>query len=369
MKQLFKNGIALLILGVVMNYSSLAHSAGTVITSQPIAVPVQAVQAAPSQPEVQAAGPAQAQSQTTVQPIYIVNPAPQSNGQVQPVTQVEAQTVRESRLEQIRKQREEIERQTEEKIQQRIEDDRIQSEKDRQDRLLGTNPLPAPSATPAKTTTVIVQEKPAVVEVIATTAPTPVPTPAAAPKVRVGGLLGVGSYPTVSNVSPVYSAGFTVDYLFPERVAVEGAFSYSSFDVTNVAPCYYCSTVNLETTMNQMNFTAGATYAILPSKITPVVGALVGYTRRSYTGRVTYNNWGGANNSSISSSNAFDAGLITGAELTLSDKFTIGANIKWFWNMSYRTDDAMAYSYGPPVGSPIESLNYYLATISFKLSL
>ncbi|MCC6278553.1 MAG: outer membrane beta-barrel protein [Oligoflexia bacterium] len=362
MKQLSNYGLTML--GLIVSFGIGAHAQSyNVVTTQT------------AQPPQQVEQPVQAQA--TVQPIYIVNPGPnQAAAQVQPTTQVEAQSVRESRLDAIRKQREEIERQTEEKLQQRIEDDRVQAEKERQERLLaplGIQVAPSNAVSGSAPQTVIVQEKPAVVTTVVTTAPsaTSEQNSEGGGKFRMGGALGIGSYPTVSNVTPVYSVGFTADYYFPERFAVEGAFSYSSFDITTAVPCYYCPNPNLVTTMTQMNFTGGVTYLILKNKLTPVVGGHVGYTRRSYTGRISYGSPTpyGSSGETTSGSNAFDAGLSAGAALVLSERFTIGATIKWFFNLSYRTDDPLTYAYGPPVGSAIESLNYYLATVDFKIAL
>ncbi|MDZ4676181.1 MAG: outer membrane beta-barrel protein [Oligoflexia bacterium] len=323
-------------------------------------------------------------AQPTFQPIYIVQPPTQSGqAQVQPATTVEAQAIRESKADQLRKQREDMERQTEDRLTQRLEDDRILSEKERADKLFAPAAAPVqqqqqvvvqPVATPAPAPAPVQQQQQIVVQPVPVENSVVVKTEDTKPveleqqsKFRVGGLAGVGSYPSVSNVNGAYAAGVAADLQMPDRFGIEASFMYSSYDIKNVTPCYYCySGQSLVVTMNQMNLSGAATYGILPGRVTPVVGAIVGYTRRNYTNRVSY---GYTGNTAISGSNAFDGGLLVGVDISATKKLSVGADVRYLWNISYRTDDALAYTYGPQVGSPIEGLNYYFATLNLKLTL
>ena len=89
------------------------------------------------------------------------------------------------------------------------------------------------------------------------------------------------------------------------------------------------------------------------------------YTHRSYEDVVVY----GPSNTGTTSSNAFDAGFKLGAEVRASRKITIGADIRYLFNLSYRTENPLAYQMGPVLGEPLESLSYYFATINLKVSL
>jgi outer membrane protein W len=350
-------------------------------------------------------------SATSVQPIYILQQPVNSQAQVQPSTTIEAAAVRESRAEQMRKQREEIERQTENKLIERLEDDRVLSEKERADRLFTPRPSPTPAAVvPAAAASssaaaVVTGDGAAAAASSSAGAAnlTPVATPAPAPaapvivqssssatsskepevtvvggyyddlkpveeaktKFSVGGLGGIGSYPSVGNVTGAYAAGVVAEMQFADRLGLEGAFVFSSFDIRNDNACIACGQ-SLIVTLNQMNFTLGLKYHILPGRISPVVGVLAGYTRRSYSDRVSWN----TSANSIRGSNAFDGGFMAGVDIQATPSLTVGADIRYLTNISYRTDDPLAYGFGGPTfGSPIEGLSYYFAGLNLKLSL
>lgn len=325
-------------------------------------------QAAP-QPVVQqqpAAAPA-------AQPIYIM----QAPVQQQPTQTIEAAPVKETRIDALRKQREEIERQTEEKILQRLEDDRLLSEKDRADKLLNPSAAAAASATTVPTQTAPVIGAPVqqngFTPVQAVSAPTAVVGSTVAPveditpanpeeetMLQVGGALGVGDYPTVSNVQGVYATGVNVSLVTPGGLGVDGSLMFSSYDVKNPQAVYPYAPL---TRMDQLNVTAGLSYQILSGRVRPVIGALAGYTRRSFDNSVYYSN----TNTDNSVSHAIDAGTLFGVDVQVAKKLTVGADIRYMMNLSSRTDNPYAY-YGT-VGKPIESLSYYFATLNLKLQL
>ncbi len=331
---------------------------------------------------------------TNLQPIYILQqPAASPQAQVQPATTIEAAPVKESRADQLRKQREEVEHQTENKLVERLEDDRLLSEKDRADRLLAPLNPPTPAVSPSPLT---VNPPITTVPTNATVTPaTVVPPPVVAPvivtreevptvtathddlmrnneseepaKFSIGALAGLGSYPSVGNVNGAYAAGVLMDMQFAERLGLETAFLYSSYDIKNNYNNFYCPGCggSLVTTLNQYNFDVGLTYHILGGRVSPVVGVIADYTRRSYSDRIRY----GSNTGSTRGSNSFDGGFLVGVDVSATKKLTVGMDIRYLMNFSYRTDDALAYNVGYQQGDPIESLNYYFATLSLKLSL
>lgn len=310
---------------------------------------------------------------TTSQPIYILQqPTSVPQATMQPTTTVEAASVKESRADQLRKQREEIERQNESKLIERLEEERLASEKEKSDKILG-QPSPSPVAvTPVLSSPapVVLQEpsiapiQPAQIAEVTTQVEEPAKTEELPTRIRVGGLAGLGSYPSVGNINGAFAGGVTASMLFPEGFDVEANLLFSSYDVKTNDPYFYYNGGRYITNLKQINVLAGANYHILQGRVSPLVGILAGYTRRSYTDKVTFGHPG--NNST--GSNAFDAGFLMGVEVAATKRITIGADIRYLMNLTYRTDDPLAYE-GAVFGDPIESLNYYFATISLKVSL
>jgi outer membrane protein W len=315
----------------------------------------------------------QVQIQQQAQPIYILQQptaVPQA-AQTQPTTTVEAAAARESRSEALRKTREDVERQTEDKLGERLENDRLQSEKDRADRLFNIAPAAIPAPTPAP---VVVAPTPAPVVVVAApevvsvtkakTEDMPVKKEEDETKFSVGALAGIGSYPSVTNVNGAYALGVVSTLEFTERFGVEVAGVFSNYDLRNVDTSSRSYLVNVD----QINITGGVNYRILEGRISPIVGALAGYARRNYSDRVSY-----GPPSATRGSNSFDGGFSAGVDLRATKRVTIGADIRYMMNLSYRTDDALAYnSYNPysvVATSPLESASYYFMTLNLKLAL
>lgn len=331
--------------------------------------------------------PAAAAPSGGAQPIYIIQ---------QPTTNVDAAPVKESRAEVLRKQREEVERQNEMKLIEKLEDDRLNAEKTRMDQLNGGA---AAVAAPVQTTTTTTVQQPQFVEQSGVAKPIPVIVvnqPAqnennvaeaiVAAKVIdaavkkdeskfiLGPILGITNYPSISNVSGVYSIGASGEWLFSDnKFSVSGDVIYSSFDIRNVtvAPCYYCIPVPgtpIITTMNQWNAGSTLKYRFGEGTLKPFVGTYVGYTRRGYSARVSW----AYNNDSYTGSNAFDGGLLAGVAIKASDSIVFGAEFRYIWNFSYRTDDPLAYGvsgYTYIIGAPLESLNYYTASVNMRIIL
>ncbi len=343
-------------------------------------VKAQEIQAAPSSQAgsvvVNQNQPQQFQ-QAQGQPIYIL--------QQQPTTNVEANTVRETKADVLRKQREEVERQNEMKLIEKLEDERLNAEKDRAERIYN-NPQPKPEPTPAPVT----QQQQAPVPVVVAPQPEviqPAPQPVAAvqtikieevkeekkedkTRFSIGVMGGIGSYTSVSNVSGAYAIGGLVEADLANRISIEGDVTYSSYDVKNANASsyysYYSYNTALVTTLNQWNIDGVIKYKFLRGTLTPVAGAILGFTRRDYSDRVNY----GYSNSATGS-NAFDGGLMAGLDVRASDNLTVGADVRYLMNISYRTDNPLAYGVGNSsyIGSvPLESLSYAIMSLNTKLS-
>ena len=314
------------------------------------------------------AAPAPQQQITQQQPIYILQ---------QPTTNVEATTVKESRAEQLRKQREEVERQNESKLLERLEDERLNAEKERTEKLLAP---PAPvAAKPEQSQVQVVSSPNAVVVPVQQEVISAGNVTAAAVVINkteenqeknkfvVGLLGGAANYPAVGNVGGGYALGGSFEVRFPNRIGLEGTTTFSSFDVSNITNCPYCYYgTPLLTTMNQWDFSGGFNYTIFKSTLSPIIGVMLDYTRRDYSSRVTY----GTGATSYTGSNAFNGGFLAGFEVHASDSLIIGGELRYLINISYRTDNPASYGYGGVVynvGTPIESLSYYTATLSTKL--
>jgi hypothetical protein len=181
----------------------------------------------------------------------------------------------------------------------------------------------------------------------------------------VGATGGLANYPGVGNITPFYSAGLVGNYMFDEHFGLQIDLDYSNFNITNATYCPFCSGGTLVKNMDQYNFATGIIYDIYKSRVTPLVGALLDYTRRNYSDRVTY----GYTYGTPSGSNAFDAGLVAGVDFNLTKSLILGAQFQYFWNLTYNTDNPLAYSYyGPIYGSPVESLSYYIVGLNLRFA-
>lgn len=325
------------------------------------------------QPAGQSAGnQVQIQQAPASQPIYILQqPTAVPQAQQQPLTTIEAAPIRESKSEALRKQREEVERQTEDKMVNRLEDDRLQSEKERADRLFNPKPVVAPEPVSEKH----VEPVQAPVQVVVTPQPeiatvrasredvAPIQSQEQSTKFSVGGLVGIGSYPSLDNVNGSYAAGLLAEMSFDERFGIELSGIFSNYDLKNLTPNFYIPSYIVS--VNQFDLTTGLDYKILDTRITPVVGLLAGYTRRSYSDRVTY-----GYSSPMKGSNAFNGGFRIGVDVKAGKRLTVGADMRYMMNLSYRTDDALAYNAAAYNStSPIEGSSYYFATVNLKFAL
>lgn len=303
--------------------------------------------------------------------------------QTQPATLVEDAPVRESKADLLRKRRQSVEEQTELQIVERLENERMKAEQKRAKKIIKNldedgNEVPSTVAQP-------VQEP---VQTVVPVQPMLQPQYVAAPadaslsaredvdldkpseeksKFFVGGFGGIGEYPGVSNVRSSYGLGLTAGMVFPDRLIVEGGFIYSTYNVDGYSSYYVVPSV---TQLDQMNFSLGVKYQITASRVRPVVGALTSYTRRSAYDRTVY---GSVNNQASATSQAFDAGLSGGVDVVLSDAFSVGADLRYMFNIT-STVNSNNYLYQaaqtvlPYSGVQIEKMSYYLLGVTGKFT-
>ena len=189
----------------------------------------------------------------------------------------------------------------------------------------------------------------------------------------VAAQVGTASY-GAANIKGQLASGFSLGMVTPDRFVFEGSFMYGQFKVDDyVGPQATYQTLD----MSQYNFSTAAKYQLLPGKFRPTVGVIASYTRRSYS-MPSYGY--GSNSNSILSTDAFDAGLEGGVDLALTNNFSIGADVRYLWNIASKSSDSNTSGgrYNPNYGSGytnknagfqvVEDFAYYIATLSAKFT-
>lgn len=327
--------------------------------------------------------------------------------QKQPTTYIEASPLVESRAEQIRKNRQDAEISTEQTIVEKLEQSRLEDEKRRAEVLFGDKfnslmtqgqqqqqavqqaPVAAPmvpvvvpeqTVQPAPTTIVIREEekedeekldREAIRDEVSAALAELKTTQAAAEKPEqktyISLMAGSGEYPDAINVKGQYSLGLAVGRMFSDRLAAEGSFLYSNYQVEQPAQygnggCianYYggCDYYPRITDMNQYGTSALVKYQLLGGSLRPEIGALMSYTYRTFTDKQF------AISDATVTSQALDAGLMLGASLELSEGFALGLDYRYMWNMTSKVDGTSLQKssiYQNRTNyTPIEELSYY----------
>lgn len=337
--------------------------------------------------------------------------------QEQPVTVVEGSLLKESKADQLRKARTDMETDTENKIVEKLEEARMRDEQERAGKLFG-NINGAAAASASATATAVVAPAPAPVMAPPVAPPTATETvgasagaaavssgstsaAAAAAEAKlevkedhhqdvnvkeeiraaldereaskkqekqqlfVSGLAGMGEYPDVVNMRGTGAAGFSVGVVNKNRVAVEGSFMYSTYDIEDLSAGSGAFPVFKNLT--QYNTSAAVKFQILPGSFRPFIGALASYTYRNYSqANSVYANPGCPD----SSSQAIDVGATAGLDIMVSDNFSIGADFKYMTNLTNKSDSSYQQSLVNPnntYGTPVEELQYYTLSLVGKL--
>lgn len=351
--------------------------------------------------------PPAAVTRSAGQPIYILNQAtPTSNAsaqntttqiQKQPVAVIESTPLVESKAEQMRKSRQDAEIQTEQKIVEKLESSRLEDEKRRADALFGSKLNQQPAQT--ENTNVIVNAPVAQPAAQPTPQPTPVVvapvvvTPAPIePKENVrdvvreelnnamkvekeeiiapaqtkyfAGLIGIGDYPDVTNVRGNYAVGAAFGTKF-DYMLVEGSFMLSNYTVDQMAtPTRPYSKIE----GNQYQAGVGVKYQLMSGLVRPVVGGVAAYSYRKYDW-TTVGNYYGYNYQSTSDSHAVDLGVTAGVDLEFNNKFSLGFEYKYMFNLMSRIPNQSIMT-GPTYNNetPLEKLSYYTLGLAAKVN-
>jgi len=353
-------------------------------------VPQQNLQLPPAAP-----APAQSVSQA---PVYQAAPVTQQSAlmqiQKQPTTLIEASPLTESRAEAIRKGRQEEELRTEAKIVEKLEQSRMEDEKKRAAILFGdkfdalqnshqappapvaplqapVQPMQAPLApAPAPAPIILQNEKEDTRDVVreeiraalddeknAITAPV---------EVRYfGGTVGITEYPDTSEIKSnfAFGAAFGTRY---DQLLVEGSFLYSNatVDIINYARGRMTDSYDV----NQYTGAMSAKYQMFSGVVRPVIGGTIAYSYRRFTLNNNNYYYGSSGSEDTGNSHAVDLGVIGGADLEFSPKFSLGAEFKYMFNLSSRVNAKYPNSTYGYVGTPIEKLNYYVMGLTARVN-
>lgn len=338
------------------------------------------------------------------QPIYILNQAPATSTQTatatqlqsaqqvqkQPTTFIESTPLSESNAERMRKARQEAELGTETKIVEKLEQSRMEDEKQRAEALFGDRfnrakqqneavvaapvevvpqqpvPVQVIQAPPSENTRDIIREE------LQSAMKTEAEVPQQATEQKYfAGLVGVGEYPDVSNVTGNYALGFTFGTKYENSYALEGSFIYSNYTLKNAYSSYGYggypySYYPTSQDVNQYAGSIAAKYFLFNGMVKPVLGGLIQYSHRTYTADGS-NNYGGSYQPNREvNSQAIDLGAIVGADIEFSPKTSLGVDMRYMFNLSSRNNSNNAYV--PPGTTALEKLNYYVLSVTGKVN-
>jgi hypothetical protein len=367
--------------------ASVSHAqVGSESLSAEVDAEIDRMYSAPSAPTIQSTQPQQIQT-------VIVAPR-QSSVQKQPITMVEASPLSASNADSIRKNRQDEEMRTETRIVEKLEISRMEDEKRRAQVLFGDKfdalnnkdqAAPAPihaapvqEAAPVVAPTSHIQAQPIIIQandsltrddVVQEVRAALDEDKAAAnedtstslfEKKYFSAQAGIPQYADSQAIRGNYSAGVGIgtqnDYL-----QVEGGFVYSNY---NLDAFYYNQFYQISYApflMNQYQTYLSAKFQIMGGAIRPNLGGLVSYSYRTYV-TDAFTSFGPAG-TKTGSSGAIDLGITAGVDIALNERFALGADFKYMFNMSANIDgDTVAGADSP------EKLNYYLLGVAAKMS-
>lgn len=172
----------------------------------------------------------------------------------------------------------------------------------------------------------------------------------------VSGMVSFGQYDRVVNINPSLGYGVAVGTQTAERFIAEGTFIYGAYELEDIYGTFTYG-YPMKVDMTQYNVAAAAKYAILPGKFRPLIGAVLSYTRRSYS----------SYGYEFRTSDAVDAGALFGADLQLSSNFAIGVDFRYMTNLGYRQNlnQNQSFTYSRRKNDP-ERLDYYTFNVLAK---
>ncbi|MBC7753844.1 MAG: hypothetical protein H7Z71_06370 [Moraxellaceae bacterium] len=333
---------------------------------------------------------------TTVQTV-IVSPrqsSQQSSVQKQPITVVEASPLSASNADSIRKNRQEEEMRTETRIVEKLELSRMEDEKKRAQVLFGDKfdalnnrenvaphtdnvyPIVVPSSH-VEAQPIIIQRNDSISrgdvaqEVRAALdedKATSDESTGMFEKKYFSAQAGIPQYADMAAIQGNYSFGFGLgtsnDFLL-----VEGGFIYSNYRIANASYLYNAGSDNApyyiggygNFIMNQYQTYLATKFQIMSGTIRPTLGGILAYSYRTYV-TDSYTAMGAAG-TKTGTSGAIDFGITAGVDIALTERFAIGADLKYMFNISSNINGDTQ----PGATSP-EKLNYYLLGISAKMA-
>lgn len=336
---------------------------------------------------------------TTSQPqqVQTVIVSRQAPVQKQPVTMVEASPLNSSNADSIRKSRQEEEMRTETRIVEKLEVSRMEDEKRRAQVLFGDKfdalnnkdqavhqpvvqqvaepvyvaPVQAPSSH-VQPQPIIIQEKESSLtrDDVAQEVRAALDEDKAAvnedysdsmfERKYFSAQAGVPQYADSQAIRGNYSAGIGIgtqnDYL-----QLEGGFIYSNYSLDAFYYNQFYQVSYAPFIMNQYQTYLSAKFQIMSGSIRPNLGGIVAYSYRTYI-TDAYTSFGAAG-TKTGSSGAIDLGITAGVDIALNQRFSLGADLKYMFNMSANINGNTVAGAASP-----EKLNYYLLGISAKMS-
>lgn len=334
-------------------------------------------------PSAKQAQPRQGNAVVTQTIVVPQQQAQQPAYQKQPTTFIEASPLSDSKADMIRKNRQDEEMRTETRIVEKLEQSRMEDEKKRASVLFGdkfdklqnneqqVQPAAPVQQQPAQPVYIEPKEtlsRDAVREEVRAALKEDETAVTAPVESRYfAGIAGIGEYPDVKNVKGNYSLGAAFGTRYDEYLLVEGSFLMSNYavDLKNNSYVHSYGTVIDSYEVNQYQGAIAAKYQLLGGMIRPVLGGLIAYSYRKFT---LTNGFSGAQNQDTGYSHAVDLGVVTGVDVEFSQRFSLGLDLKYMFNMSSRVTAEYANSSYGYMGTPIEKLQYYIAGISARVN-
>lgn len=314
------------------------------------------------------------QPQGQLQTVQIAQP--QIQIYKQPTTVIEASPLTESNAEKMRRARQESELLTEQKIVEKLESSRMEDEKKRAEVLFGDkfNQMNGGVSTAQNTT-----QQQAVVVPAATVVPA---MDKDSVRNEVSAALedlkakdkkedrksffsvsgGLGDYNTVKNVRGNYALGFSIGQSINDRLLVEGGFQFSNFEVEQVYDATYLGYPRI-TSMDVYQGSLALKYQILNGVLRPVVGGIAAYSYRTFQDT----QFGAIGNNA--QAHAIDLGLSAGADVVVSESFSLGLEYRYMMNVTSRVqNDGPQISFSQNSKNSIEKLNYSNILMNAKMT-
>lgn len=178
-------------------------------------------------------------------------------------------------------------------------------------------------------------------------------------------IVGLAAYPEVSNVNKGYNVSVAAGYYINDQIMLDLGFALakSQMSIGNLL----LPNQRDDFEISQYQGVLGAKYQldnIFGTNFKPIAGAVVSYTYRKYNLR----NGLTTNSGNTGNSTAIDAGIDVGIDYDLSQTYALGLDLKYMFNLAnHVSSNYVNPSYGYK-GTPLESLQYYIAGLSARMN-